>query len=311
MRFEFYAYRFLFETRTAIHFPPGQSGNIIRGAFGTIFRSHACEPDCTDSRVCEHRETCPYARIFEPSALDKVPGGFADPPRPFVFRAAHLDGRTLRPLERFSFDTHIFYPEEPGLMYFITSFSELAEQGLGPGRGQARLIAVDQINLSGASAARVYTDGTVVTNHIVGPNSLNLEVLEEDEVSRIRVRFASPTELKSAGEVVRRPEFGVLFSRIRDRVSTLRSLYGPGPLGLDFRSMAERAAVVRMTRCDLNWIQVDRHSSRTGQTHGLGGFVGEAEYAGNLGEFLPYLRAAHWTGVGRHTVWGNGQLDLE
>jgi hypothetical protein len=75
--------------------------------------------------------------------------------------------------------------------------------------------------------------------------------------------------------------------------------------------MAERAAVVRMTKCDLSQVKVERHSRHTGQTHGLGGFVGEVEYHGNLAEFMPYLRAAHWTGVGRHTVWGNGQLDVE
>jgi hypothetical protein len=32
------------------------------------------------------------------------------------------------------------------------------------------------------------------------------------------------------------------------------------------------------------------------------------EYAGELGEFLPWLRAARWTGVGRQTVWGKGDL---
>ena len=40
----------------------------------------------------------------------------------------------------------------------------------------------------------------------------------------------------------------------------------------------------------------------------LGGFVGEAEYEGDLTEFVPYLRAAHWTGVGRQTAWGKGAL---
>ncbi|MCX6619637.1 MAG: hypothetical protein NTY38_00875, partial [Acidobacteria bacterium] len=275
MRFEFYAYRFQFEALTAIYFPPGQSGNLIRGAFGTIFRRHACDPECKDTKSCEHRDCCPYAKIFEPVALETAPSGFADPPRPFVFRAAHLDDWMLEPGQRFHFDTHIFYPEEPGLIYFVTAFAELAEQGIGPGRGQARLVAVDQLNLSGVSAARVYTDGALQVGHVVGPNSLNLEPIEDGEVTRARVRFVTPTELKYAGEVIRRPEFGILFARIRDRVSTLRSLYGPGPLALDFRSMAERASGVRIARCDLNWVAVERHSSRTGQTQGVGGFVGE------------------------------------
>jgi hypothetical protein len=122
------------------------------------------------------------------------------------------------------------------------------------------------------------------------------------------VRFVTPTELKGATS---EPTFQVLFSRIRDRISTLRALYGPGPLEIDFRAMGERAAGVLMTRCELRTIDVNRRSSRTGQTHPIGGFIGEVEYAGSLDEFMPYLRAACWTGVGRHTVWGQGSLEVK
>jgi CRISPR/Cas system endoribonuclease Cas6 (RAMP superfamily) len=55
---------------------------------------------------------------------------------------------------------------------------------------------------------------------------------------------------------------------------------------------------------------VERRSSRTGQTHSIGGFVGEAEYEGDLAEFVPYLKAAKWVGVGRQTVWGKGEIDV-
>ena len=56
---------------------------------------------------------------------------------------------------------------------------------------------------------------------------------------------------------------------------------------------------------------MDRRSTRTGQVHPLGGFAGWAEYEGELAEFLPWLRAAYWTGVGRHTVWGYGAISIE
>jgi hypothetical protein len=55
---------------------------------------------------------------------------------------------------------------------------------------------------------------------------------------------------------------------------------------------------------------VERRSSRTVQVHPLGGFVGGAEYEGELTEFLPWLQAACWTGVGRQTVWGKGALRI-
>ncbi len=124
---------------------------------------------------------------------------------------------------------------------------------------------------------------------------------------RVRVRFLTPTELKGARE----PEFGVLLARARDRISTLRELYGPGPLSFDFRAFGDRAAGVRMTRCELRTVTEERLSKGTGQRHAIGGFTGFAEYEGSIAEFLPYLHAARWTGVGRQTVWGKGEIDVE
>jgi hypothetical protein len=106
-----------------------------------------------------------------------------------------------------------------------------------------------------------------------------------------------------------RPEFGILAARVRDRISTLRELYGDGPLDIDFRGFGERAALVRMIRCEVRQVDVLRRSSRTGQVHSIGGFVGSAEYEGDLAEFVPYLRAARWAGVGRQIVWGNGEIE--
>jgi len=59
---------------------------------------------------------------------------------------------------------------------------------------------------------------------------------------------------------------------------------------------------------ELGQVSVERRSSRTGQRHSIGGLTGFVEYDGNLTEFLPYLEAGSWTGVGRHCTWGNGQI---
>ena len=74
--------------------------------------------------------------------------------------------------------------------------------------------------------------------------------------------------------------------------------------------MAERAAEVTIVRSHISKVSVSRRSSRTGQTHPIGGFTGCAEYSGRLGEFLPYLYAARWTGIGRQTVWGKGEIEV-
>jgi hypothetical protein len=124
------------------------------------------------------------------------------------------------------------------------------------------------------------------------------------------VQFLTPTELKSGGAVVREPRFDVLAARVRDRVSALCSLYQQALPELDYRGMGQRAAAVKLTSARVEEVEFERRSGRTGQRHGLGGFVGEAEYEGQLAEFVPWLEAAEWAGVGRLTVWGNGRLKI-
>ncbi len=310
LTFEFYRLRFRFRAAGELHFPAHKSGNIVRGAFGSIFRKLVCMPSCREAKTCEVHSTCPYALVFEPQAArGEGPSGLADWPRPFVFRAAHLDGSTVRTGEAFHFDIHIFDVRNPALEYFVLAFAQLARDGLGPGRGRAELGAVDQMDLNDATSARVFDGRQLRMSELAAPITWVINDAPEP-VHRLRVRFVTPTELKSQHQVAECPEFAILFGRLRDRISTLRTLYGAGPLDIDFHGMGERSAEVKMVRCAMKRTAVDRLSSRSGHRHPLGGFVGEAEYEGKLAPFVDYLRLGKWVGVGRQTVWGKGELDV-
>ena len=259
MHFRLYPLRLTYLAREPVSFPAGAASNRLRGAFGSILHKLGC------------------AEIFEPSS-EAGPSGLADRPRPFVFRASHLDGLTVAPGETFHFDFHWFDLRRSSLDTVIGAFAELLPEA-------------ELVDVRGADV----------------PLELCLDP-PTDPVSRLTVRFETPTELKAGGKAVERPEFGVLVARVRDRISTLRALYDDGPLTIDFRQFGERAEQVRITRCKIRQVEAYRRSGRTGQTHSLGGFVGEAEYEGDLTEFVAYLRAAQWTGVGRQTAWGKGAL---
>jgi len=304
VQFEFFRLRFHFQAAEPIYFPPGQSGNVVRGAFGTILRKTACTPACTSAA---HQPGCAYARIFEPKAARlKGPSGLTDRPRPFTFRTAHLDGCQFQRNGRFHFDAHLFDTQCPAVSHFVSALSRLATEGLGPKRGRAALASVEQLALDDVVLRQVFDGGKVSA---MEPTAADLTT-GSAPVNRVRVCFLTPTELKAGEGLAEQPEFPILFARIRDRLSTLRSLYGPGPLAIDFRGMGERAKRIKMTRCELHAEKSQRRSSRTGQAHALGGFTGEAEYEGDLAEFLPYLHAARWTGVGRQTVWGKGEIRI-
>lgn len=255
---------------------------MVRGAWGTLLQ-RISPPEV-------------YERLFEPgNGRTGGPSGLADWPRPFVFRTAELDGATIEPGGRFHFDAHVFELQQPVLGYFETAFAELASAGIGPGRGRARLEGVEQLDVNG----RARGDEE--------PCSVSLDA-ERFAIDTIGVRFVTPTELKAGGRLTERPEFPALFARLRDRICTLRSRYGRGALELDYRGLGERASRITLGRCELRWESSRRTSSRTGQTHPLGGFLGDAEYQGALAEFAPWLRAARWVGVGRQAVWGKGDL---
>src|SRR5581483_8358438 len=273
--FEFFRFRFHFEAVDPVFFPARASSNVVRGACGIFLR-----------KVAPHDV---YIRLFEPSrTLGPAPSGLADWPRPFVFRAAALDGLTAPPNSSFSFDLHLFDTHQPVFFYFETAFSEWASSCIGASGARARLVRTEPLG---------------------GLCSIALDP-DPSPIDRVTVRYVTPTELKAMGRLAQSPEFAVLFARLRDRICTLRALYGAGPIELDFRGMGARADDIRLVRSDLQWETAARTSSRTGQTHPLGGFTGEAEYHGDLREFMPWLRAGQWVGVGRQTVWGKGEIHV-
>jgi hypothetical protein len=305
VQFEFFRLRFHFKAIDPLIFGEGKSANTLRGAFGTILREVACTPECS---AATHHGACAYARIFEPRGFPaNGPSGFAERPRPFVFRTHHLDGRAILPGERFYFGIHLFDLNHPAAPHFVEALGRLATEGLGPRRGRAKLTSVDQLATDDRVIARAW-DGNKATA-VLEPTAVVLTA-DGAPANAARVRFVTPTELKCGNALAERPEFPVLFARIRDRLSALRAFYGPGPLDIDFRAMGGRASRIEMTHCELRAEHSQRRSSRTGQVHPLGGFTGEAEYRGDLTEFLPYLRVARWTGVGRQTVWGKGEIEL-
>lgn len=260
MNFRLQPYRFHFRAKESIYFPPAKAGNVLRGALG------------------------PAISQLTPG-VPSGPAGFTSPPRPYVFRAAHLDGKRIEAGENFSFGMNIFDLRTPLLEAFTNIFSAWSVGGLGPRRGKVEFLDTET------------------------PSAVSLDLAARPHASRCSVAFRTPTDLKGASQREELP-FHHLFSRVRDRISALQTFYGEAPFSADFRAMAARAAPVRTILSDLKYCAVSRHSSRTGQTHDIGGLTGSVVYEGDLSEFLPWLQTAWWTGVGRHTAWGNGVIEV-
>src|SRR5579862_1414837 len=160
--FDLYPLRFGFRALDRIHFPPGKSGNVLRGHFGKILKQ---------------RSEAAYTRFFAPtSPAGQSPSGLHDPPRPFVIRASHLDGLTIAPGEPLLVGINLFEVREPDVIFlFRDALADLVSEGLGPGRGRAALESME------------------------GAELLRLPLAHDGPpVSRLRVRFLTPTELKGS-----------------------------------------------------------------------------------------------------------------
>lgn len=198
-------------------------------------------------------------------------------PRPFVFRAAHLAGTIIEASGEFWFVVHVFDTELVELL--IEAFAEIATEGLGAKRSRLVLLNCHR-------------------------ERVEVPLAPGQTAAEASVEFVTPTELKQNGRLAEKPSFSILMSLIRTRLLNLGGSHGDtlgGP-------WLDTANAVRMTRLKLKHIAATRFSSRTGQEHPLGGFIGSVTYEGDLTGFVPYLKAAQHTGVGRQTTWGKGEL---
>lgn len=307
MRFRFHRLRVWFRARAPLFFPPGEIANRTRGGFGKMLKRVACPPSCTDAKLCDRRSACLYARAFEPTALEDGPSGLRELPRPFVFRTRHLDGRRIERAEEFPLDVHVFDIAPRFIGSILPAFAYLALEGLRPGWGAAELARAELLKIDGTRLSVLFDGKTLAMP--AEPLTLTLDV-PPVPIERVCLRFVTPVEIKGEGFSRESPQFGPLFARVRDRISNLARYYGGETMDLDYRAIGERSRTPVLLRADLRELRQSRTSYRTGQTHPLNGMVGEVEYAGDLTEFLPWLEAARWAGVGRQTVWGKGEIEI-
>ncbi|HLI85372.1 MAG TPA: CRISPR system precrRNA processing endoribonuclease RAMP protein Cas6 [Bryobacteraceae bacterium] len=181
---------------------------------------------------------------------------------------------------------HLFDTGAAPLEPLEKAFRAIAHAGIGPGRAKAALRAFEPQPIR-----RLPLRGTPAEGRLV-------------------VRFVTPTELKGRGAVRLEPAFPLLMERLVERVWILGRFYQHWP-AWDRDILLREAARVQLVNWQWRYEHRQRRSSRTGQTHPLGGFMGTATYEGPLGIFVPLLEIGRWTGVGRQTVWGKGEIQVE
>jgi hypothetical protein len=309
-------FRFNLEPKVPLHMPAYNKGNVIRGGFGSTFRRIVCHATCREPETCELRNVCPYTTVFHPfvpEGSEKISKN-RDIPRPFIIKAPLETKETYLPGERLSFDVVLVGRVKDYLPYFIVTFKELSQAGLGRNRARAELCAVEHVEIGGARVP-VYT---MESNLVQPPASATAwadlcpsHSPSESNVTEITLRFLTPAMLKADGLQARRPAFGPIAKRLRDRINALAYFYCGNGLDIDFKAFGDDADKIATVADSTRWVESSRYSRRRELTHDLSGFVGEVSFEGDFAPFIPYLKLGEHVHVGKNAVFGNGWYRIE
>ena len=288
-------------------------GSTLRGGFGYALKQVSCALKKLDCKKCLLRERCVFLYLFEtpPPQDAEMMRLYPAAPHPFVIEPPEIDLRTIPEGGEFEFGLTLVGRALEFLPYFIYAFLNLGEMGLGRGRGKFSLDDVRARSPGGFVSIFHNKDGSLIKP---GPwptwEAISTESGALYDSGRIHIQFQTPTRIKSGGSLNDKPEFHHIMRSLLRRLSALSYFHCGRRLDIDFRGLIARAQGVRCKISDLRWEDWERYSSRQKQKMTLGGFVGEAEFEGDLGEFLPILKMGSVLHVGKAAGFGFGRYSL-
>ncbi len=291
--------------RTQVRFGR-QAGAQLRGALWEALQTSISDTDLLEALIT--LETPTAARG-------------ANPARPFSIRPPLDSSPTADHCyavgDSFTFGLSLFGQMVELYPYVMQSVHQMGQIGVGYGRGQ--------FVLKGACATHPLTGAEQVlldNGRIIAAPSVPVTAPDVADYVRqmpwdvVRLRFLTPTQLTGDNRtLLSTPQFDRLIARLIERAQNIAHNYAPVATPRNawrelHLSLQKRAGSVQMTRCHTHWLDVRSGSRRTHSTKKISGFVGEAQYSGGLGPFLPWLVWGQSLQVGKNTVKGDGWYAL-
>jgi len=317
----FYRYRFeMVLDRPLVVAAPNRSV-LWRGAFGQVFRSLVCHDIALDCQRCPLLTACPFPRVFAPRLPADRPAirRLRDPPRPFVFVDPCPGSASLSASRPIGLELVVVGNAVTELPYFVVALRRLGIEGIGRARVTFEVERVHALGATGEPIDCIFQRGSDLVRPIRRALGARDVVRPGDaEARRVRVHFLTPTDLRGVvadvaeGSTIAGPSFGLLVRRARDRLSALATFFGTGPLEHDAKGLGELADRTSLVEAHVSRTSIARRSTRTGERHAIGGWVGSALYEGpTVAAAMPWLRLAEALGVGKHATFGNGRIAVE
>lgn len=303
-------YRLHWRATTPIHFPD-YAGSMLRGAFGHTLRRVSCMTRQKECAGCPLLSTCPYPAIFAPPPVEHSLQRFTQIPAPYLIEPPAWGARSLAAGETFSFNLILCGRPLKELPLITLALRQALQHGIGPGDGQAELLALHQ------QTGHRDDNGDEIPLHQPNngqfrPHATTLPNPPSQPCEEITLHFTTPLRLQENGRALppnRLTARPLLMAAVR-RASLMAEFHGPGAPAWDFSELSRQAATVDGEK-DLKWQDWTRRSARQQQTMQLGGVIGSWTLHGNLTPFIPALHLGQWLHIGKETVFGLGRYTLE
>lgn len=316
---------------------PPYKGSTLRGGFGNAFRRVVCALKKTDCSSCILKEKCVYSYVFEtpPPSATKMMTKYTHAPHPFIIEPPPEKRQAYKPGDEITFGITLIGRAMDYLPYFVYTFDELGKLGIGKDRGKYLLKTVksESLNVSGLGANCdtpsqstddiIYTSDTKTLKSF-SPSILNLEsdILNSGksatgpflnlESDILNLHFVTPTRIVYDGHLTLDLEFHMLVRQLLRRISLLAYFHcGEDISDWDFRGIIEKAKGVKVVAGNLRWYDWERFSARQDTRMKMGGFVGEIAFQGNIGPFMPLIKAGEVLHVGKGTSFGLGRFNIQ
>lgn len=313
---ELYKFGFTLEMQQSVQLPE-YKGSAFRGAFAWTFRQIVCITKQQNCEGCIVRGQCSYFKFFETEISGIRPGflsGVKKVPHPFIIHPPLETKRGYSAGESMTVGFTVFGSAISFLPYFIYTFQQMGQAGIGEGRKRFILKRVTSTGTGGCEKEIFSADNSGSLSSDFYPMTSE-EIIKESEAAsaarELRLKFLTPARLQQIGRVVTdkgQVTAKMLISLLERRLVCLSHFYCGGsiPEGHIF-SVCDN---IEIADNRLEYYQWKRYSNRQKKEIDMSGFMGELTLKGDIGYFAPLLSIGEHIHLGKNTVFGLGKYCL-
>lgn len=291
-----------------------QAGAQFRGALWSHLQRLACT-DPSQQNNPSHSQYCPACFLL---ALEAPSARGNTPPRPFVIRpplaSRAEDDRYYITGDSFKLGVNLFGYAIKLFPYVAQAIMQIGMSGVGYHRGRYTIQKIESVHPITKKRTTLMEEGiTKIPSQPLTYDDV-CTFLNNWVADTVELRFLTPTQINNKGKLSQRPQFALIIARLLERLEAIYYHYTKTDRLLDwsdtYQSLVSQAEAITITLDNTRWIESKGGSRRANRLQDLSGFVGDAQFTGNIKPFLPYLLWGQSLHIGKNTPKGNGWLQI-